>query len=65
MGEGCWRGAQWLRHQEGPTTRHPSQGERHALLEAVLHHALNDASETSTEATPLAIRNVDTAVSAI
>jgi len=35
------------------------------LLEAVLQHALNDASETSSMATPSAIRNVDTAVSAI
>jgi type I restriction enzyme, S subunit len=35
------------------------------LLESVLYHALNDSSETSTEATSSAIRNVDTAVSAI
>jgi len=42
-----------------------TQTECHSLLEAILHHALIDASETSTTATHLATRNVDTAVSAI
>ena len=42
-----------------------AQDEKRRLLESVLHHALNDASETSTEATPLAIRIVDTTVSAL
>jgi type I restriction enzyme S subunit len=35
------------------------------LLEAILTHALKDSPEPSTAATRLAIRNVDTAVSAI